>query len=264
MSAPATLSCALAALVLGLPIIATSAHLEIAHRTAGAADAAALAAADAANGLINEAPCDVAARVAAAMNTRVESCEIDTRLGAARVTVSAHTALGRVTAHARAAPEFGPAVILAGERGPNGWAWPSGTRSVTQGHHDGLAIDLAVGPDGLLYAPFDGTIMHIGADSAGMPPPCRANPGWWRGPNHAVIMRHEVQGRTLFSSHNHISAGSASELGLRPGDPVQAGQAVARSGMSGCTSGPHTHFTLATHATNAFPDVNPYDYLGPP
>lgn len=264
MSAPATFACALAALVLGLPVIAAGAHLEAGHRAAGVADAAALAAADAVNGFVSEDPCAIASRVAASANVRLDGCEVDTREGAARIIVSATAALGRVTARARAAPEFGPAVVLGGVPGANGWAWPSGSRGITQGFHDGLAIDLAVGADGLLYAPYDGTIVRVGADGSGIPPTCTANPSWWRGPNQVVMVRHEVAGRTIFSSHNHVSPESTSNLGLRVGDRVQAGQAIAAAGMSGCTSAPHTHFTLATHATNAFPDVDPMAYLGAP
>lgn len=264
MGAPVALSCALAALVLGIPVISAGAHLEARHRAAGAADAAALAAADAVNGFIAREPCAAASDVAAATGAGLVSCDIDSRLGEARVTVRVGTALGGVEARARAAPEAGPAVVIAGQPGPNGWAWPSGARALTQHFHDGIAIDVAVGDDGLLYAPYGGTVVHAGADGGGVPVPCRANPSWWRGPNHSVIIAHEVAGRTLYSSHNHIAPGSPETLGIQAGDRVQAGQAVAAAGMSGCTSGMHTHFTLSSTASNAHADIDPFAYIGHP
>lgn len=252
MSAPAVVACAFAAVVLGVPVVAVSAEFEVRHRVAGAADAAALAAADAAAGWIAGDPCELAAEVAEAMRAEVAGCEID--IGDARVEVRAATLLGSVTARARAAPER----TVEGAVGANGWAWPSGVRTVTQSHHDGYAIDLAVAADGALYAPYDGVVVHSGPDGGGIPAPCRANPNWWRGPNHSVVIRHEVDGRVLYSSHNHIAAASGARLGAA----VRAGQRVATAGMSGCTSGPHTHFTMSSGPRNHHPDIDPFDYLG--
>nr|WP_243752105.1 peptidoglycan DD-metalloendopeptidase family protein [Leucobacter weissii] len=116
---------------------------------------------------------------------------------------------------------------------------------------------MAVAADGALYAPYDGVVVASGIVGDGVPEACVANPGWWRGPNHSVVMRHEFAGRVIFSSHNHIAPGSAVEPGVR----VVAGQQVATSGMSGCTSGPHSHFTMATTQRIVNPDINPYDYL---
>lgn len=264
MSAPAVLSCALAALVLGLPVISAGAHLEARHRVAGAADAAALAAADAANGFIAVDPCEIARETAAAVNVAVTACSVDTRLGEARVTARASTVLGQVDARARAAPEAGPAAVIAGVPGANGWAWPSGARSVTQGFHDGNAIDLAIGSDGLLYAPYNGIVVHVGGDGGGLPAACRANPGWWRGTNHSVIIEHEYAGRKIYSSHNHIAPGSPDTLGISAGDDVLAGQAIAAAGMSGCTSGMHSHFTVSSRLSNVQADIDPFLFLGPP
>lgn len=262
MSAPIALACALAALVLGLPVISASAHLEARHRVAGAADAAALAAADAANGFIAEDPCEIAAATVEAARASMTACDINARLGEARVLVRASTVLGFVEARARAAPEAGPAIVLAGQPGANGWAWPSGSRSLTQGFHDGNAIDLTVGADGLLYAPYAGTVVRSGDDGGGIPAACRSTPSWWRGANHTVIIAHEVAGRTLYSSHNHIAPGSPESLGVRVGDHVVAGQAVAAAGMSGCTSGQHTHFTLSSRPSNVLADIDPFQFLG--
>ncbi|MBK0420228.1 M23 family metallopeptidase [Leucobacter sp. CSA1] len=264
MSAPALAACAAAALTIGVTALSAVAQLEVRQRVAGAADAAALAASDAAAGWSDAEPCALAGETAAAARAHLVRCEVDAATAEARVIARAGTPFGAVEIRARAAPDADPVAVIAGTPGANGWAWPSGSRVVTQEFHDGMSIDLAVGPDGLLYAPYDGIVVHAGEDGGGIPQACRSNPGWWRGPNHTVVMRHEYEGRTLFSSHNHVAPSSSRALGVETGDRVLAGQAVASAGMSGCTSGPHTHFTLATHATNAFPDVNPYDYLGPP
>lgn len=59
--------------------------LSVRHALAGATDAAALAAADTASGLIAGYPCENAARLAAANGARIEECTVDGRI----VTVSA-------------------------------------------------------------------------------------------------------------------------------------------------------------------------------
>ena len=262
VSAPALLGCAAAALCLGLPVAAAATHLEASHRAAAAADSAALAAADAASGWIAGDPCTLAHAAAEAHGAEIVSCEVDLPAADARVTARVAEIPGARVASAHAA-----GAGLGARAGPvaaNGWAWPSSARGVTQGFHDGLAIDLAVSADGALFAPYDGTVVASGPDGAGIPTACTLSPGWWRGPNVTVMMRHEYEGRVLYSSHNHVAPGSPERAGVTAGSRVRAGQQVASAGMSGCTSGPHTHFTLSTHPGNAFPDLNPYDYLGEP
>lgn len=263
MSAPALLACAAAAVCLGVPVIAATAQLEAGHRAAAAADSAALAAADAISGWTDGDACELAGRVAESMRAELVACELDP--GAARATVSVAVDAPFATAVERARaglrdPVGGPD----GAVGANGWAWPSSVRGVSQGFHDGYAIDLETGAGGELYAPYAGVVVSVGNDGGGVPAACQANPQWWRGPNQSVLIRHEYRGRVLYSSHNHVAAGSPRAVGVEPGSRVRAGQRVATAGMSGCTSGPHTHFTLASRETNAFPDVNPFDFIGEP
>ena len=266
MSVPVSVSVAAAALVLGVPVIVAGSQLEVRHRVAGAADAAALAAADAAAGWIDAPPCEAAAQVVVASGARLDSCDIEAAGAAARVVVAAGSGLGEVRgrAHAGFADDSGSGRAGRGPVGVNGWAWPSDVRGLTQGFHQGYSIDLAVSEDGGLFAPYDGVIVSAGPDSGGIPDVCLANPGWWRGTNHLVMMRHDVDGRALFSSHNHIAPGSVDRLGLRPGSHVVAGQRVATAGMTGCTEAPHSHFTLSRAPSNAVSDVNPLEYLGEP
>lgn len=266
MSAPVLVGCAAAALCLALPVVAATARVEAAHRADAAADAAALAAADAASGFAPGEPCALAAEVARAAGGALESCELSDAPVTARVTVRIGAAggagLGAVEGRARAGMP-----VLAGTDGPvgeNGWAWPSDVRAVTQGFHDGYALDLAVSGAGALYAPAAGVVVAAGPDGGGVPGVCLLRADWWHGENESVVIRHEVDGRALYSSHNHIAPGSTSRLGIAVGDRVRAGQQVAVAGMSGCTSGPHTHFTLATTPTNAHPDVDPTRYIGRP
>ncbi|CAN5206167.1 hypothetical protein BH11ACT5_BH11ACT5_24210 [soil metagenome] len=72
------------ALGLGLAIVAVFmlaiplyVGLAARHAVTGAADAASLAAADAASGLVPGHPCDLAVRVAAANGSSVENCTVD-------------------------------------------------------------------------------------------------------------------------------------------------------------------------------------------
>lgn len=265
MSAPALIACSAAALCLGLPVLAASGHLEAKHRAANVADAAALAAADAASGWVaaDVEPCALAEQVAAASGASIVDCFLDPAVAGARVIVR----LGApfvAEARAYAAAESSPTWDDTGPVGENGWAWPSNVRGVTQGFHDGLAIDLAVTGDRMLYAPFDGVVIGAGPDGGGIPESCRAQPGWWRGQNYTVLIRHEYQGAVLYSSHNHVVPGSSRQLGIAPGTRVVAGQAVAEGGMSGCTSGLHTHFTMSTKPVNSYPDLNPFAYIGSP
>jgi murein DD-endopeptidase MepM/ murein hydrolase activator NlpD len=264
VSAPALLACAAAALCLGLPVIAASAQLEAGHRAAGAADAAALAAADAASGWIDGEPCALAQRVVVEARGEISECEVSSATADARVEVRVPAPLGGALAVARAGLLPRAASAPDGAVGANGWAWPSDLRAISQGFHDGLSIDLAVTGEGALYAPYEGVVVRAGPDGGGVPEACLARPEWWRGANHTVLMRHEVGGRTIYSSHNHVSPGSPQRFGVAPGERVRAGQRVASAGMSGCTSGPHTHFTLSSSPSNAYPDIDPFAYLGRP
>ncbi|WP_125098695.1 M23 family metallopeptidase [Leucobacter chromiireducens] len=257
MSAPAAFACAAAALCLGLPVLAAANHLEAQHRAAAVADAAALAAADATSGWVAATPCELAEAVAHAQGGGLVRCDVETGLGEARVEVELAARLGTVTGRARAAPP-GPQR----EEGSSAWVWPAAGRGVTQGLHDGFAIDLDVPLGGALLAPRAGTVVAAGPDGGPVPAACRAQPEWWRGPNVTVIIRHDDAGQPRYSSHNHVAPGSSAELGIAPGSRVRAGQAVARAGMSGCTSGPHSHFTIASTQRNAYPDINPFELLG--
>ncbi len=106
MSTPAVLGCAAAALLLALPVVAAASTLETRHRLDGAADAAALAAADAASGWIDAEPCELARRVLETAGARFEECRLDDDTGRVRIRASAGTMLGTTHARAHAGPSL--------------------------------------------------------------------------------------------------------------------------------------------------------------
>lgn len=265
MSGSALVACSAVALCLGLPIIASAHHLESRHHAGAVADAAALAAADAVSGWNELEPCEAAEEIAVAMGSRIVDCAVAGAHADVRIVAEAGTPplTARARAHAAAA-EIRPASSLLAPVNPSGWAWPADRRHLSQGFHDGFAIDLEVEAGGALYAPFHGVVVASGPDGGGIPPVCQLQAQWWHGPNSTVVIRHDLDGRTLYSSHNHIDPRSPALFGVSVGTPVMAGQRVASAGMSGCTSGPHTHFTLSSTSGNTNPDIDPFDYIGLP
>ncbi|MBX3194089.1 MAG: helicase [Schumannella sp.] len=91
----ALVTCSSAVLVLG-------AALTVRQRAIGAADAAALAAADGASGAIAGEPCELAARVAAANRTALTGCQVDGLVATVQVSVRAGPA--GATARSTAGP----------------------------------------------------------------------------------------------------------------------------------------------------------------
>lgn len=101
---PVTVALAVGVLALALPVAAAGSVLIAQHRLAGATDAAALAAADAASGWITEEPCELAARVLRSAGAELESCRVDTERGHARVLAGLASPLRRLHARAHAGP----------------------------------------------------------------------------------------------------------------------------------------------------------------
>ncbi|WP_240135686.1 transglycosylase family protein [Streptomyces sp. MUM 178J] len=75
----------------------------------------------------------------------------------------------------------------------------------------------------------------------------------WEGPyGYQVVIRH-TDGR--YSQYAHLSA-----LSVRPGQQVNSGQRIARSGSTGNSTGPHLHFEVRT-APGYGTDIDPLAYL---
>ena len=89
-----------AILAAGLAVVGTASVAG--QRLASAADAGALAAADAASGAVTGVPCDRAAEVAGTFGARVEACDLDELI--ATVTVSMRVGPLTASASARAGP----------------------------------------------------------------------------------------------------------------------------------------------------------------
>ena len=87
---------------LSVALVTAGAASVFSQRLAGAADAAALAAADAASGLVGGAPCVRAGEVAAASGAQVIACDLDGLV--ATITVAATFVRLPATASARAGP----------------------------------------------------------------------------------------------------------------------------------------------------------------
>jgi murein DD-endopeptidase MepM/ murein hydrolase activator NlpD len=106
-----------------------------------------------------------------------------------------------------------------------GWALPT-SGEVTSGfgprwgtRHEG--IDIAAGTGAPIRAATDGVVRKA---------------SWYGGYGNAVIIEHGGGVRTLY--------GHASQLLVRPGERVTAGQVIARVGSTGDSTGPHLHFEV--------------------
>lgn len=100
----AIVACIVALTAMTIPLYSA---LVLRQAVAGAADAAALAAADAAVGIVAGFPCEVAGRVAAANGAALDACEVD---GLIVTVVTSRSMLGiPVTAAATAGPPTGGA-----------------------------------------------------------------------------------------------------------------------------------------------------------
>lgn len=104
MSVPIAVGLLAATVSLTTPVLVFSGQLDAEARAGGAADAAALAAADALGGWIDGAPCDRALTVTAANQVVLTGCDATETNGQVRISVSVQTMLGTVEAHARAGP----------------------------------------------------------------------------------------------------------------------------------------------------------------
>ncbi|WFB11086.1 transglycosylase family protein [Streptomyces sp. LX-29] len=76
--------------------------------------------------------------------------------------------------------------------------------------------------------------------------------GWADAYGYQVVIRHP-DGK--YSQYAHLS-----QLSVRAGKPVNAGQQIGRSGSTGNTTGPHLHFEVRT-GPDYGSDINPLGYL---
>jgi murein DD-endopeptidase MepM/ murein hydrolase activator NlpD len=96
---------------------------------------------------------------------------------------------------------------------------------ITQGMHDGTAVDLGAARGTPIHAAADGTVIIV-----------RSNGGWNGGYGNYVVITHANGTQTLYA---HMSSVLAST-----GQGVSSGQVIGYVGMTGRTSGPHVHFEV--------------------
>lgn len=124
----------------------------------------------------------------------------------------------------------------------DGWAWP-GPKGTTAcgfdcyGGHFGLDVNT---PDkSPVYAARDGEVVMAGADPYMTVAACPV--GALNGTQQTIVLRHTVNGQPVDTYYTHLTAGSFS---LKQGDKVKAGDQLALSGSTGCSTGPHLHFGI--------------------
>jgi murein DD-endopeptidase MepM/ murein hydrolase activator NlpD len=89
-----------------------------------------------------------------------------------------------------------------------------------RGIHQGTDIDLETGDP--IYATFDGRVRHTTYVA--------------RGYGHLIIIRHD-NGLETFYAH-------LSEVNVKPGDWVTAGQVIGKGGNTGRSTGSHLHYEM--------------------
>lgn len=104
MSTPLAVGAVIATAVLGVPVLHATASLEKRHHAAGVADAAALAAADALLGWVDEEPCTIASLIASDADAEIIACQV--KLNEAVITVRVPGLLSSITMSARAGVEL--------------------------------------------------------------------------------------------------------------------------------------------------------------
>lgn len=71
-----------------------------------------------------------------------------------------------------------------------------------------------------------------------------------------AIIKHEINGQTVYSGYAHMQAGSSP---LVVGQPVKVGDFVGLVGSTGRSSGPHLHFTISIGEPQSF--IDPFTWL---
>lgn len=143
----------------------------------------------------------------------------------------------------------------------------NGVRAAMADRESAVVMPVAAGayrltsPYGYRNSPFTGYSLHTGADLAA---PLRT-------PIHAVadavveyvgvgkdgrssmliILKHEVDGQTVYSWYNHMYADG---LFVQEGDQVRAGDVIAEVGNNGFSTGPHVHVEIHTDADGTTTD----------
>ncbi len=118
---------------------------------------------------------------------------------------------------------------------------PSGI--ITQGLHDGNAVDIGAARGTPIHAAADGTVIIV-----------RSNGGWNGGYGNYVVITHNNGTQTLYA---HMKSAIVSA-----GQSVSSSQIIGYVGMTGRTTGPHVHFEVRG-AANPFASCALYSICSP-
>lgn len=129
----------------------------------------------------------------------------------------------------------------------SGWAWPGPKGSTACGfdcyaNHTGMDV-MGVPSGSDVYSVRDGTVLHVGPDSYMTADTCRAMTGMniWQGTQYSIVIEHTVGGSKYQSYYTHLQPNG---MKVRVGQQVKAGDLIAISGNTGCSTGPHLHVGL--------------------
>ncbi|MEQ1565332.1 MAG: peptidoglycan DD-metalloendopeptidase family protein [Myxococcota bacterium] len=118
--------------------------------------------------------------------------------------------------------------------------------------HKGYDFGMPIGTE--LFAMADGEVLKAGDLG-----PIRCSNGAMAKDNVQIVVLHQgPDGGSYVTELHHLS-----QVQVRPGDRVTAGQPVGRSGNSGCSSGPHLHLEVVTgpDPKHRYP-FDPYGWSG--
>ncbi len=185
-----------------------------------------------------------------------------------RIVAGVATVLVVLLVLACAAPGTVP-IASGGAVGTAGWPVPPGT-AISRGYgchsfytgtrgncpagmwwHNGIDFTAAQGTP--LFAVFNGSILYAGADTGSM------DCSWMAGSQaphigYGLYVR-ATDGAGLTADYGHVIS-----FNVTGGQQVVATQHVAGMGSTGCSTAPHTHFTMRRNGL----DINPMDVLQQP
>ncbi|HSH24179.1 MAG TPA: M23 family metallopeptidase, partial [Massilibacterium sp.] len=112
------------------------------------------------------------------------------------------------------------------------------------GHQLHAGIDIANGTGTPIVAAASGTVV---ASTYG------DRPGNYRGYGNVIVIRHNINGKTIDTLYAHLNSRSVSV-----GQTVSQGQTIGEMGSTGDSTGPHLHFEI--HPGGYKNPVNPANY----